>query len=437
MNKILFSALAASTLVLAGCGGSSNSDHPAQSSVRALHLSPDAPAVDVDVNGSEVLSDVTYQQASGFLSVNAGATDLAIRVADTSTAVIDETLNLDEGTRYTVIALNYVASIEPLVIADATSPASGFAQLRVVHGVPSAPAVDVYVSAPGDALPATPTLENVPFKAVSDELEVPAGDYRVRVTLANGSDVIYDSGTLSLADGVEYVAVASEAPSGFAPIGLTILTDADSTPVVKVNDARARLRVVHASSDAPAVDVTVDGSEVLGDVAYTQASDYLPVLNGTYNMQVAAANTSNVVIDANLPLSALTDYTVIALGPLASIEALVLQDDNTAPAAGNIRVRVVHAASQAGDVDVYITAPGADLSSSTPTLEDFSFKANSGYLEVPAGDYQVRVTLANTLTVAIDTGTLTLEDGKVYSAIARDPAPSASDFGVILLTDRN
>ncbi|WP_369600162.1 DUF4397 domain-containing protein [Hahella sp. SMD15-11] len=78
-----------------------------------------------------------------------------------------------------------------------------------------------------------------------------------------------------------------------------------------------------------------------------------------------------------------------------------------------------------------------DYAAFVPALEDSSFKANSGYLEVAAGDYQVRVTLANILTVAIDTGTLTLEDGKVYSAIARDPAPSSSDFGVILLTDRN
>ena len=43
----------------------------------------------------------------------------------------------------------------------------------------------------------------------------------------------------------------------------------------------ARVRVVHASPDAPGVDVLVDDAEVLGDVPYLTASDYLDVPPGT------------------------------------------------------------------------------------------------------------------------------------------------------------
>lgn len=434
----LISAVLLASTLLVGCSDDDDSPAVPKSSLRALHLSPDAPAVDVAVNDSVVLQDVTYRQASGFVPVNAGSLGLDVLVANTDTVALAADLDLTRDTKYTVIAANNVATIEALVVEDNDVPAEGFAQLRVVHGASAAPAVDVFVSAPdADFTGLTPTLEDVAFKAISAELEVAAGDYRVRVTAANSSDVIYDSGSLALAAGVEYIAVASEVAEGISPIGLTILTDLSDTPVVLVDDARARIRVVHGSADAPAVDVLVDDTEVLDAVTFGNASDYLELLGGNYNIDVAADDSGAVVIDANLDLTSRSDYTVIALNTLAQIEALVLEDDNSAPAAGNIKLRLVHAAVNAGLVDIYITAPGADISALEPNISDFAFKDDSGYLEVAAGDYQVRITLADTKTVAIDTGALSLAAGVVRTAIALDPAPASADFTALLLADLN
>lgn len=435
-NKLL--AVLSATLFLWGCGGSSNNDqHKPQ--LRAVHLSPDAPAVDVNVSGDTVLEDVLYRQSSGFLSLDEGSTLIKVLAANTTTAVIDATLDLQEDSKYTVIAVNNLADIEPLVITDDIDrPASGFAAIRVVHGAPSAPAVDVYVSAPDDDLSTlAPTLEDVPFKGVSDELEVPGGDYRVRVTAANDSTVLYDSGLIGLSAGVEYVAIAAESDSNNSPIGLTILTDLDSTPFIAAEDARSRVRVVHASADAPEVDIAVDGGNVLEDVPFGVGSDYLLLPADTYNIDVAASANSASVINADLPFASMTDYTIAAVNSLANIEPLVLQDDNSAPAAGNVKVRLVHAAPSAGSVDVYITGPSTDISGISPDIPSFMFKENSGYLEVPAGDYRVRITLAGTKMVAIDTGTLSLSDGQIRTAFALDPAPGETAFGVLLLSDLN
>ena len=280
-------------------------------------------------------------------------------------------------------------------------------------------------------------MEDVPFKAISDELEVAAGDYRVRVTLANDPGVIYDSGTISLASGVEYVAIASEVFSNTAPIGLTILTDLGSTPVVTVDDERARVRVVHASADAPLVDIAVDGADVLNDVPFAVGSDYLLLPSDTYNIDVALAANSQSVINADLMFDPATDYTIAAVNSAANIEPLVLQDDNTAPGAGNVKVRLVHAAPSAGLVDIYITAPTTDILNINPTLNDVPFKADSGYLEVPEGDYRVRIAVAGTKTVAIDTGTLSLSAGQIRTAFALDPTHGSANFGVLLLNDLN
>lgn len=202
-------------------------------------------------------------------------------------------------------------------------------------------------------------------------------------------------------------------------------------------NSTAQVRVVHGSPDAPAVDVLVDGAEVLGDVSYTQSSAYLDVPAGIRNIKVNAANSATTVINASPTLTAGTAYTVIATNELASIEPLVLVDDLSPPAAGNIKVRLVHGAPGVGAVDIYITAPGADISGLAPTLTAVPFKAQSGYLEVPAGAYQVRITPTGSKTVAIDTGSLTLVAGQIRTGIAVEAAGGGAPLSALLLADRN
>ena len=199
----------------------------------------------------------------------------------------------------------------------------------------------------------------------------------------------------------------------------------------------AQLRVVHASPDAPAVDVLVDDATALTNVAYKASSAYLEVPAGTRNLQVRAAGTSTTVIDADAALATGESYTVLATGRLASIAPLVLEDDLTAPAAGNVRVRLVHASPTAGTVDIYVTAPGASIATAAPTLAGVPFRAASAYLEVPAGTYRVRVTPTGTKTVALDVNDVALAAGQVRTAIAVDAPGGGTPLGVIVLADRN
>jgi hypothetical protein len=201
--------------------------------------------------------------------------------------------------------------------------------------------------------------------------------------------------------------------------------------------ADARVRVVHASPDAPNVDVLVDNAVALSDVPSLGVSDYLGVPSGGRNLKVNAAGTATTVIDADADLAEGGDYTVIASGLVSAIEPLVLRDDNTAPAAGNVRVRAIHGAPSAPAVDIYVTAPGADLSLEAPVLTNVAFGDVADYLEAPAGTYQVRVTPAGSKTVVIDSGPLTLASGQVRTAIAVDAAGGGAPFGLLLLEDLN
>jgi hypothetical protein len=176
----------------------------------------------------------------------------------------------------------------------------------------------------------------------------------------------------------------------------------------------ARLRVLHASPDAPAVDVYLDGAEAISDLAFDDITDYVTVPAGDHNVQVFAASangTGDPVIDADVTLTGGTDYTVAAVGLLANIEPLVLVDDNSDPAAGQAKLRFVHASPDAPAVDIY--ADGAGV-----VVPNASFKDASGYLDLDAATYDLEVRAAGTETVALDLPGITLEAGKTYTAFA-------------------
>lgn len=200
---------------------------------------------------------------------------------------------------------------------------------------------------------------------------------------------------------------------------------------------RAQVRVVHASPDAPAVDVLVDNQSVLTGVAYKGFSGFLSVAAGSRNIKVNAAGSSTTVINADLTLTKDSAYTVIATDLVANITPLVLADDLSDPAAGSFKLRLVHGAPNVGLVDIYITAPGADISGVAPDLAGVGFQVASGYIEAPAGQYQVRITPAGSKTPALDTGALTLGAGQIRTAIAVEAVGGGVPLAALLLADKN
>jgi LPXTG-motif cell wall-anchored protein len=177
-------------------------------------------------------------------------------------------------------------------------------------------------------------------------------------------------------------------------------------------DGMARVRVVHASPDAPAVDVWVNGAVAFSNAPFEGITDYAELAPGSYQVQVSPTGaTEPIVIDATLDLAADTDYTVVAVGQLADIEPLVLVDNNAAPAAGKAHVRFVHASPDAPAVDIAVT-DGPVLFSDVP------FKGVGDYLPVDAGTYDLEARVAGTDTVALSVPGVALEEGTVYTIFA-------------------
>jgi hypothetical protein len=190
-----------------------------------------------------------------------------------------------------------------LLLAGTTiALAQGQAQVRVVHSSPDAPAVDVWVN---DA----EAFSDVAYREITDYASLDAATYTVKVVPADATEPVVIEADLDLAADADYTVVAVGELAAIEPL---VLVDNNSLPAA----GKAHVRFVHASPDAPSVDVAVQGGPVLfSDVAFKGVGDYLPVDAGTYDLEVRLAGTETVAL--SVPGVALADhtvYTIFAMG---------------------------------------------------------------------------------------------------------------------------
>jgi hypothetical protein len=413
--------------------------------VRVAHLSPNAPDVDVLVDGSAALEGVSFGAVSQYLEVPAGDRQVEITAAgDPDASVFSGTVPVEADTDYTVAAAGEVGDdadrpFEPLVLADDNSaPGGETARVRLVHASPDAPGVDVTVASSGDAV-----FDGAEFGDAS-YAEVPAGDYTLQVrgdTESNDGDVVAEF-DVSLAGGQVYTAFAAgyltpdDEPAD-TPFDLIVAQDTGGM----ASREPARLRAVHASPNAPNVDVYADGTAVLEDVPFGAVSRYLEVPAGERTLRVTpAGDADTTVFEGAVPVETGTDYTVVAAGEVGDdadrpFEPLVLADDNSDPGEDAARIRAVHASPDAPAVDVTLASNGDAV------FDGVSY-GESGATTVPAGDYtlEVRADTEDNDGDVVGSFDVSLAGGRVYSAFAvgyltPDDDPADAPFDLVVSAD--
>jgi hypothetical protein len=191
----------------------------------------------------------------------------------------------------------------------------------------------------------------------------------------------------------------------------------DASPGMPAETGTAMVRVLHASPDAPAVDIYLDGAPVgepLAALTFGTISPYVPVPAGPHAITVCAtADASVCPIDVpELTVEDGVSYTIAATNVLASIEPQVLVDDATLDPASAL-VRVVHLSADAPAVDV-LTQDGA-----TTVVSALTYPAATEYLALPPGSYDLKVCATEDTSVCpIDPPALDLTAGTVSSVFA-------------------
>ena len=180
------------------------------------------------------------------------------------------------------------------------------------------------------------------------------------------------------------------------------------------------VKVVHASPDAPGVDLLVDDTTVGEGLAFPNNTGYLTVEVGTRNIKVNVANTQTTVIEADLTFEEEEYYSIYAVNTVDNIEPIVINDDLTEPASGKAHVRFLHLSPDAPAVDITLT-------NGTVVFPNTVFKQYSNFIPLDAGTYNLQVRLAGTETVVLDLPEITLQEGTIYSVFARGLVSGTGD----------
>jgi len=181
---------------------------------------------------------------------------------------------------------------------------------------------------------------------------------------------------------------------------------------------QARVMVVHASPDAPAVDVRVNNAVAVAGLAYPMRTAYTNVAAGAANIKVAASGTTTNVIDANVNLAANTSYSVFAVNRLANIGAAVVMDNLATPAAGRAHVRFLHLSPDAPAVDIAVQG-GSVLFPNRSFNDQNTMASLASFTPVDAGTYDLEVRAAGTTTAVLPLNDVVLQAGKIYTVFAK------------------
>lgn len=179
---------------------------------------------------------------------------------------------------------------------------------------------------------------------------------------------------------------------------------------------KTNIRIIHASADAPAVDIKLNDAVAAPGLDYPQSTGFVSIDAGTYDVAVDAiipgGNLEGVITVDDITFAKDQRYTIVAIDDTDMIGEFIAEESAATPGAGEVAISVLHAATsvEGTNVDVYVTTPGADITGTAPNFSfDFKGQVDAGALS--ADEYQIRVVAGgDTANPAYDSGKVDLSD---------------------------
>jgi hypothetical protein len=208
---------------------------------------------------------------------------------------------------------------------------------------------------------------------------------------------------------------------------LAACSDDDNDNPLSVGTDDTTVRFFNATTSTLALDIAENGTVESGNgnVAFGFASACTKVNGANPQLTVRPAGSTTNLAGFAPSFSAGGTYTVLVTGTQAAPVFTILNDQFTAPSAGNAAVRVVNATSSAttgtGNWDVYIN-PAAS-GTNTPAATVVGRNTATQYLTVPAGQSNsIRLTNAGQTAALQTIAVPSLTAGTVTTIVVTDAA---------------
>jgi hypothetical protein len=207
--------------------------------------------------------------------------------------------------------------------------------------------------------------------------------------------------------------------------------------------ADPKVRMVNAIPLAPNVSLFRNSVAQAGDVtnlSYKGASKYFDVETGLGQWDaLTATNPALPVGSVTFDAQRGKKFTLVAVPNSGSVTelAFIVDPYNKGITSDNARVRMYNASFNANSIDVYLTAPTADIATLAPTFATVGYKqavpaSGADSLEVEGSAYRLRITTAGTKTVIFN-ATFTLAQNADWLLTSVPGSVTPGDVKVLVI----
>ncbi|HKE39075.1 MAG TPA: DUF4397 domain-containing protein [Casimicrobiaceae bacterium] len=196
----------------------------------------------------------------------------------------------------------------------------------------------------------------------------------------------------------------------------------------------AQFRIFNAFSEATAVNAAVGGTVVAAGLGFQGMTHYVSVPSGSQTLLVNVVGAVSPLVNTTISLGG-ANYSYLLYGTSSLLGTTLAIDSFNDPGSGMFSVRVANAAAGVGPLDLYLTAPGADLTNTAPAVSNVAYGGITTFIALnTAPNFEIRFTPVGTKTVIFDTAPRIFPEHSGTTIVAYSKG-SGSLVNVALLND--
>ena len=194
-------------------------------------------------------------------------------------------------------------------------------------------------------------------------------------------------------------------------------------PAARAADT-ASLRVVHAATGAPALDITLDGQPLAQQLAFSAITPVATVAASSHTLTATVSGQpQNTVFSTSLPLQGGTDTMVAIIGLWPTLTILPLSNSTPLPASGQAMVRLVNGAPWLQPMDVV-------RNGSAMMFSNVAYRTAADYVAIANGAYELEAREHGQTTDVVDDTGVPFANGEDVTLIV---AGNGSDDNPVLM----
>jgi hypothetical protein len=406
-----------------------------QTNLRLIHGSHDSPSFSLHIDDVSTVTNLTYRSATKLLSVNTGMRKVTIKAFGYAVPVLQREINFETNQNYLMFIANKFESVE---VINLNTPQKivpfGKSSVRFINGVYDITGVDIRITNASGTI----GLNNIPFKEVSNYLDLNSGKNEIIVKAAATQNVLFTS-EANLEVGVLYTACLLGKAEGTSnekyTLGFVKDMNTSSQLLTEFPPLRTNLRFVNGMTDNPSVDLLVDGNKVSSSINYKFATSNTKINSGVNRtFKIMRAGTTSQLISKEYSIDHTKNYSLLVTNQSSNPDPILFENPSKTVPPGKSSLRIVHGAYGLGNLNVSISNSGGRIN-----ITNVASRSATNYLDLNSGSNEIVFTIASASGNIILTSDAYLELDKLYTVylLGNTSGLSGQELSINFLVESN